>query len=122
MNRKTPDKIFLFLLLFTFAVALLIEWIGRDALAALLLPGPFQPIIAAVIGLIPNCAASVLLTQLYLDGMISFGAAVSGLCASAGVGLLVLLRGKRNASDYIILLGTVVCTAVLSGLLLQLIG
>jgi len=119
---KRTLEIFLFLLLFTFAVALLIEWIGRDALAALLLPGPFQPMIAAVIGLIPNCAASVLLTQLYLDGMISFGAAVSGLCASAGVGLLVLLRGKRNASDYIILLGTVVCTAILSGLLLQLIG
>lgn len=114
-------EIFLFLFLFTFAIALLIEWIGEDRLSALLLPGPLQPVIAAVIGLIPNCAASVLLTQLYLDGMISFGAAVAGLCSSAGVGLLVLLRGKRRPADYGILLGTVVVTAILSGLLLQLL-
>ena len=114
-------EIFLYLFLFTFGIALLIEWIGEEALSALLLPGALQPMIAAVIGLIPNCAASVLLTQLYLDGIISFGAAVAGLCSSAGVGLLVLLRGKRNAKDYVLLLGTVLITAILSGLLLQLI-
>lgn len=115
-------EIFLFLFLFTFAIAFLIEWIGRDALAALLLPGALQPMIAAVIGLIPNCAASVLLTQLYLDGMISFGAAVAGLCSSAGVGMLVLLRGKRRMADYILLLGTVLCAAIVSGLFLQFIA
>lgn len=119
--RRTVE-IFLFLYLFTFAIALAIEWIGRESFAALLLPGPLQPVIAAIVGLIPNCAASVLLTQLYLDGMISFGAAISGLCSSAGVGLLVLLRGKRHVKDYAILLGSVLTAAILSGLLLQLIA
>ena len=94
--RRTLE-IFQYLFLFSLALGLLISLIGEEKLSALLLPGPFQPLIAALVGLIPNCAASVLLTQLYLDGMISFGSAIAGLCSSAGIGLLVLLRGKRGA-------------------------
>ena len=77
--------------------------------------------IAAFVGLIPNCAASVLLTQLYLDGMLSFGAAVAGLCSSAGIGLLVLLRGKRRLKTYAIVIGSVLLSAFVSGSLLQLL-
>ncbi len=117
---KRTLGILLYLFLFTFGIALVIHFIGEERLAALLLPGPFQPVIAAVIGLIPNCAASVLLTRLYMDGMITFGAAVSGLCSAAGIGMLVLLKGERKPHICAIVIGTVFVSAVVSGLILQL--
>lgn len=115
-------SILAFLFLATLLLGLVIVWIGEDALAALLLPGPFQPLLAALIGLIPNCAASVLLTQLYLSGMLTFGSAVAGLCSAAGIGMLVLFRGKRRLRLYAVILAVTFGSAVLFGTLLQLIG
>ena len=117
--RRTLS-ILLFILLFTLALNVIIACIGEGRLAALMLPGPFQPLLAGLVGLIPNCAASVLLTQLYLDGMITFGSAVAGLCTASGVGLLILLRGKRGVKTYACVLGSVYVAAVLAGSLLQL--
>lgn len=117
--RRTLS-ILLFLFIFSAMLGLLIEGVGRERLASFLLPGPFQPLLAALFGFIPNCAASVLLTQLYLDGMISFGSAVAGLGTAAGVGLLVLLRGRHRARTYAIVLGGTYAAAALCGMLLQL--
>lgn len=117
--RRTLS-ILLFLFIFSAMLGLLIEGIGRERLASFLLPGPFQPLLAALFGFIPNCAASVLLTQLYLDGMISFGSAVAGLGTAAGVGLLVLLRSRHRARTYAIVLGGTYAAAALCGMLLQL--
>lgn len=117
--RRTLS-ILLFLFLFSLMLGMLIEGIGEEQFAALLLPGPFQPLLAALFGFIPNCAASVLLTQLYLDGMISFGSAIAGLCTASGVGLLVLLRGRHRFRTFAIILGTTYVAAALAGLLLQL--
>ncbi|MDO4572439.1 MAG: putative manganese transporter, partial [Clostridia bacterium] len=116
---KRTLSILLFLFLITLLLNLLIAWIGEERLSRLLLPGFFQPMIAAVIGFIPNCAASVLLTQLYLDGMISFGSAVAGLCSASGIGLIVLLRGRRGFKACAIILLSVFAAAVLAGLVLQ---
>lgn len=117
--RRTLS-ILLFLFIFSAMLGLLIEGVGRERLASFLLPGPFQPLLAALFGFIPNCAASVLLTQLYLDGMISFGSAVAGLGTAAGVGLLVLLRSRHRARTYAIVLGSTYAAAALCGMLLQL--
>lgn len=73
---------------------------GEDALSALLLSRPALSVfLSALVGLIPNCAASVAITTLYLDGLLSFGAMMAGLLVSAGVGLLVLFRIHRNARE-----------------------
>lgn len=117
--RRTLS-ILLFLFIFSAMLGLLIEGVGRERLVSFLLPGPFQPLLAALFGFIPNCAASVLLTQLYLDGMISFGSAVAGLGTAAGVGLLVLLRSRHRARTYAIVLGGTYAAAALCGMLLQL--
>ena len=117
--RRTLS-ILLFLFIFSAMLGLLIEGVGRERLASFLLPGPFQPLLAALFGFIPNCAASGLLTQLYLDGMISFGSAVAGLGTAAGVGLLVLLRSRHRARTYAIVLGGTYAAAALCGMLLQL--
>ncbi len=116
---KRTLSILFFLFLVTLILNLLIAFIGEKRLATLMMPGFFQPIIAALIGFIPNCAASVLITQLYLDDMISFGSAAAGLCTAAGIGLIVLLRGKRGFKACAFVLITVFVAAVLCGLLLQ---
>ncbi len=99
--RHTAE-IFVFILLFGLAFGMIVEWIGYDTFAAMLGNLGFaQPLVAALVGLIPNCAASVLLTQLYLAGALRFSSLVAGLCAGAGVGLAVLWRTnpsvKQNA-------------------------
>ena len=114
-------EVFIFLLIFTVLLNILLDVIGMKTISRLLLSNSvFQPVLAALIGLIPNCAASVMLTQLYIDGIISFGSAVAGLCSAAGLGLVVLFRmndrHKRENMGIIVLLYGI---AVLSGIILQ---
>lgn len=114
-------KLFLFLLVFTFALNLLIELIGLEALSRVLLGGSiFQPFLTALLGLLPNCAASILITQLFLEGVISFGAAVSGLCTGAGVGLVILFKTNKNVRENLTITGILYGIAVFAGILLQL--
>lgn len=116
-------KIFGFLLLFTLLLNFAVELLGHERLEALLLADSiFQPFLAALFGFIPNCAASVLLTQLYLEGALQFGAAAAGLCTGAGAGLLVLFRENRNPKDNLKILIILYVVAALSGVILQAIG
>ena len=85
--------IVLFLFLITFAINTAIYFLGEDLLASFILNKPvLGSLLAGLFGLIPNCAASVVITQLFLNGLISGGAMLSGLLSSAGVGILVLFR------------------------------
>lgn len=118
---KRTLSILLFLFAFSFVFGMLFELIGKEEITAFFLPGPLQPLLTGLFGFIPNCAASVLLTELYLDGIISFGSAVSGLCTAAGVGMLLLFRGKHKKRTYFIILGSTYIAATLSGLILQLL-
>lgn len=116
-------SIFFFILLVSLLLNALISFIGEERLSALMMNNSaFQPVIAAVIGLIPNCASSVVLTELLLSGTISFGSAVSGLCAGAGIGLLVLFRVNKHTKENFCILGIVTATGILAGWLLQLLG
>lgn len=116
-------KIFGFLLLFTLLLNFAVALLGHERLETLLLTDSiFQPFLAALFGFIPNCAASVLLTQLYLEGALQFGAVVSGLCTGAGAGLLVLFRENRNPKDNLKILGILYVAAVVPGVILQIAG
>ena len=118
--RRT-EEIFLYLFLVTFALNLIVELVGLESLSKVLLSGtPFEPLIAVLIGLIPNCAASVILTQLYFEGVLGFGAAIGGLAAGAGLGLLVLFRVGKNMKANLLVLGLLFVISVLSGSLLTL--
>ena len=94
---KHTLQIAAFILLITLALNVFIELVGTDSLKELVFNHKiFGPIIAGVIGLIPNCASSVAITELYLDGALSFGSLISGLLTGAGVGWLVLLRASNS--------------------------
>lgn len=112
-------RIFAYLFVFNLILNFAIELLGIQKLSEILLGNTvFQPIIAAIIGLIPNCAASVILTQLYLSGAISFASVVSGLCTGAGVGLIVLFKMNSDKKENFRILLTLVATASVAGMFL----
>ncbi len=93
-------RIVFFLLLVTFALNLVLELAGEDALAGLVLNRPvLGPLVAGLVGMIPNCAGSVVVTRLYLEGAMGLGAAMAGLLAGSGVGLLVLFRVNGDLKE-----------------------
>lgn len=117
--RHTAET-FIFLIIVMLALNAAIAFIGQSALEGFLMGGTvFQPILAGLVGLIPNCAASVVLSQLYAEGAISFGSAVAGLSAGAGVGLLVLFRTDLDKSECIRIAVMLFAISVLSGMVLQ---
>lgn len=113
-------KIFIFIFVVNFLLTYFIEVVGEDTLSYILVNGSFlQPILAAITGFIPNCASSVILSQLYLDHVISFGALTAGLITSAGLGLLVLLKMYDNKKDILWIVGILFAVASLTGIILQ---
>lgn len=115
--------IFLFILAFNLALGALTAAVGEAAIGAFLAAaGPLQPAAAGLIGLIPNCISSVLLTQLYLAGQLSLGGVVAGLCTGAGVGLAVLLRANKSRRQNGFIIVLLYLTGVAAGMLCGLFG
>ena len=113
-------KIFIFILLVTFAINLAFFTLGDEILAKVFLSnGFFQPFLAGLFGLIPNCAASVGITELYLKGILTYGSVISGLCASGGLGILVLFREEKNKLEAIKIVGLLFSISVFAGLFVQ---
>lgn len=113
-------EIFLFILLFSFLIGFAFELIGEDTITTFLTGmGIFQPMAAALVGLVPNCAASVLLAQLYAQGAISFGSLFAGLCAGAGIGLAVLWRVNPSWKQNLFMTGILWGGGSLCGIVLQ---
>ncbi len=89
-----------------------LDALGEERAAAFLMTGNrLQPVAAALFGLVPSCAASVFLTQMYVEGSLSFGAVVAGLCSSAGVGILVLCQAARRREAALVLAALFVVAA-----------
>lgn len=111
-----------FLLLVSFLLNLAIARLGEESLAAFMQGRPaVSVLLAGLVGLIPNCAPSVLLTELYLQGTIRLGAAMAGLLAGAGSGLLILFRMNRERKDNLKIVGIVYGVGVTAGLLWELL-
>lgn len=113
-------KIAVFLLFIVFILNLLVETIGIDGLSRLMLQNSIlQPFVAGIIGLIPNCAASILLTELYLKGAISFASVIAGLCTGAGAGLIVLFKENHHLKENLKIVGILYLIAVICGILIS---
>ena len=118
---KHTAYITVFLLLFTFALNLVIEAVGEENIQSVVLGRPvLGSVLAALVGLIPNCASSVALTSLFVDGVISSGALLSGLMVNAGVGLAILFRNNRPIKDSFRIVGILFGISVICGILIDL--
>ena len=116
-------KITGFIFVVSLVLSLLMETVGRDVLASLLTGAPVAgTIITGIIGLIPNCAASVLITQMYLEGLLTSGQLLSGLLVGAGVGLLVLVRTNNKKKENAQVIGTLLGLGIAWGILIDILG
>ena len=101
---------------------IIIHFVGKDNLISFLQSGNvFQPLFATLIGLIPNCISSVVLTELYLMGGISFGSIIAGLSVNAGIAYLVLLKQNKNIKESLFILVISVILSLLFGYILHFI-
>ena len=115
-------KIFAYVLGITIVFNTAIHFVGEDNIAAFLQTNKYlAPLYSAIIGVIPNCAASVVITNLYLLGGLSFGACISGLCMNAGLGLVFLFKKKTNLKNTLTILGIMFFVSLFIGYLICII-
>lgn len=115
-------KIFVFIILVTFLLNYIVHNIGEENLANFIMNKPvIGQFLAGLVGLVPNCASSVVLTELYLQGALSAGAMMSGLLVSSGVGLIILFRMNKDLKDNLLTLAMLYISGVFFGILLDII-
>ena len=116
-------SILVFIIIITFIINTVVHFVGEETIASWILNKPvIGPIIASLIGLIPNCAASVIITNMYLENVISLGSMISGLLTGAGVGLAVLLKTNNKIKENIGIITLLYAIGVISGIIIDLIG
>ena len=116
-------RITVFIFFVSVVMSLMVGFLGRGTLAAFMTGIPVLGVfLAGLIGLIPNCAASVVITQLYLDGLLTAGQMMSGLLVGAGVGILVLARTNRHRSENIRVIAALYGAGVFWGILIDILG
>lgn len=121
-SLKHTTKISVFILVTTFIINTLFYYIGEDYLSKLFLKNTILgPFITCLIGLIPNCGASVILTELYLNNTITFASLISGLLCSSGTSLLVLFKSNKNLKENIYIVSTLYLIGLISGIILELL-
>lgn len=116
-------KIFLYITVVSLILNFAIAMIGEERLAALISDRPVSGLFAAaLVGMIPNCASSVVLTHLYLEGVLGAGALFAGLLAGSGVGFLVLLGVNEDKRENLRIFALLYGTGVAAGALVEMLG
>lgn len=120
---KHTISIFIYIFILTLILNALVSFIGEETLSNLITKGSiFEPIIASLIGLIPNCASSVILTELYLSEILSFGSLIAGLLVNSGTGILMLFRINKNLKENIKIVVLLFILGAITGMAINLIG
>jgi hypothetical protein len=115
-------KILVFIFIINFVLNIIINYYGNDVLTKLFLKDTmYSPFLSSLVGLIPNCGASVLLTELYLGGAISFASMIAGLLTGSGVAILFLFRYNKNIKENILILSLIYIIGSFSGLIIEII-
>ena len=116
-------KIFIYVFIINLALNLLIAWAGEENFANFMISNRYlAPLFTSIIGLIPNCASSVLITELYLSGTLSFGALFAGLLVNSGLGVMILVKEYKNIKKTLLILGVCFAIAVALGYLTCLVS
>ena len=120
---KHTVNIFVFIVIITFIINMIVYFIGEENIANFLQANPvLAPVLASLIGLLPNCASSVILTQLYVQNVIPVSTMIAGLLVGAGVGLAVLFKMNKKLKENIEIVVLLVVIGTLSGIILQMLG
>ena len=119
---KHTLHIFIYVFIIVLVITILINIIGEDSIANIMtktnILGPF---VSSLIGIIPNCASSVIITQLYLKDMITFGSLIAGLLMNSGIGMLILFRLNKNKKENFLILLILFVISIISGIIIDLI-
>lgn len=116
-------SIFLFIIIITFIINITVHFVGEKTIASWILNKPIiGPAITSLIGLIPNCAASVIITNMYLENVISLGSMISGLLTGAGVGLAVLFKANDKLKENLGIIALLYMIGTISGIIIELLG
>ena len=109
-------EIFGYVFVINMGLGLLMGWIGQDVFSNFLISNRYlTPLFSAIVGLIPNCASSLLISELFIEGNISFGALLAGLLVNSGLGMMILLKNKDSARHIFIIIVTCFVSAVAFG-------
>lgn len=115
-------KIGAFIFVFTLVLNALIYAVGEENIKILILDKPFLAnVLSALVGLVPNCASSVIISELYVDGILSAGTMLTGLLANSGIALAVLFRTNRPRKDNLLIVVLLFIISVISGLLIDIL-
>ena len=113
-------KIFIYIYIINVFFGTIIMFVGEYKLIKFLNSSEFlQPLFAVLIGLIPNCVSSVVITELYLMGGLSFGSIIAGLSVNAGLGLIVLLKENKNKKENLFIVSTLIFSSLIVGYILH---
>lgn len=118
---KHTFNIFIFILIVSIGLGYILSVVGTEENLAkyCLINSPLQPFIASLLGLVPNCAISVILTLLYLKHTISFGSLIAGLSSAGGLGLLILLTRNNDKKDTAIIIAILLIISSIAGIVIQ---
>ena len=117
---KHTLQIFTYIIIISLVINCIIYFVGEDKIANLIINNSILGvIIASAIGLIPNCASSVILTELYLNEIITLAPMIAGLLVNSGIGILVLFRVSKNKKDNFTILGILYLIGIISGILIE---
>ena len=120
---KHTINIFIFILIITFIINIAIHLVGEETIGNFVKSNVILgPVLGGIIGLIPNCASSVILTQLYLQNVIPISTMISGLLVGAGVGLIVLFKMNKGIKQNLKITALLYTIGVLSGIIMQILG
>ncbi len=110
-------KIALFILIINILFGLIVYFVGTENISKFLLSNTYlQPLFAVIVGLIPNCASSVVLTELFImNNGLKFGALVAGLCVNAGLGLIMLIKTNKNVKENIFIISVLIISGLILG-------
>lgn len=118
---KHSLTIFAYILLINIAFGLLVEFVGSDKIINFLSgTGFFEPFIATLVGLIPNCAASVLITEVFIMGGISIGSCIAGLCVNSGLAIVMLFKMNKNVKENLLILFSLYAISTVLGVVINL--
>ena len=122
-SLKHTLRTIIIIALVTFVINVLMEYKGNQFISKLFLKDNiFGPFISSIVGLIPSCGSSVILTELYIENAISFSSMIAGLLTNSGVALIVLFKSNKNIKDNFKILGLLYFIGVLSGVIIHIIG